>query len=100
MHGAEGASSKTAARGGGRFEFDVMDIMRYVEFDLMDEANGSFKFTLRHGTKRGSTDSVSECGVGGSPTTQDFMNEDLLAATVMRFGKPGSAITSPFFTCI
>lgn len=96
---AEGTSSKTANRGGGgggggEAEFDVLDVMRYVESDLMDEANGLFKLTSRPGARRESNESGSEGQVGGSPTAQNFMNEDILAATVMHFGKSGSAIVS------
>ncbi|KAK5821112.1 transcription initiation factor TFIID component TAF4 family-domain-containing protein [Linnemannia elongata] len=89
---AEGTSSKTANRGGGgggggEAEFDVLDVMRYVESDLMDEANGLFKLTSRPGARRGSNESGSEGQVGGSPTAQNFMNEDILAATVMHFAR-------------
>ncbi|KAF9271452.1 hypothetical protein BGZ88_006114 [Linnemannia elongata] len=85
---AEGTSSKTANRGGGgggggEAEFDVLDVMRYVESDLMDEANGLFKLTSRPGARRGSNESGSEGQVRGSPTAQNFMNEDILAATVI-----------------
>ncbi|KAF9123967.1 hypothetical protein BGX30_001160 [Mortierella sp. GBA39] len=80
-------------RGGGRFEFDMLDVMGYVEFDLMDEANDLFKLTSRPGARRGSNDSGSECGVGDSPTAQDFMKEDILAATVMRFARKHELLT-------
>ncbi|KAG9065185.1 hypothetical protein KI688_002508 [Linnemannia hyalina] len=93
VHGAEGTSSMTVARGGGGFEFDMLDVMGYVEFDLMDEANDLLKFTSRPGARRGSNDSGNECGVRGSPTAQDFMKEDILAATVMRFARKHELLT-------
>ncbi|KAF8939274.1 hypothetical protein BGZ47_008245 [Haplosporangium gracile] len=96
MRGAKGNSSRIATRGeergssggGGRevgFDFDKMDVMEYVNFDLMGEATRLFEFTSRPAAKRGSSGSGSDYGIGGSPTAQDFLNEDLLAATVMRF---------------
>ncbi|KAF9540738.1 hypothetical protein EC957_003756 [Mortierella hygrophila] len=93
VHGAEGTSSMTVARGGGGFEFDMLDVMGYVEFDLMDEANDLFKFTSRPVARRGSNDSGSEFEVRGIPTAQDFMKEGILAATVMRFVRKHELLT-------
>ncbi|KAF9122937.1 hypothetical protein BG015_005434 [Linnemannia schmuckeri] len=63
----------------------MMDVMGYVDFNPMHEVESLFEFTSRPGARRGSSDSCSDCEIGGKPTVQDFMNENLLTATVTRF---------------
>ncbi|KAF9118245.1 hypothetical protein BGW39_001345 [Mortierella sp. 14UC] len=62
----------------------MMDVMGYVDSDLLDEASGLFKFGSRAASRRSSSDFRSEHGSGASTTAQEFMDEDLLAALVAR----------------
>ncbi|KAG0283996.1 hypothetical protein BGZ96_011632 [Linnemannia gamsii] len=61
-----------------------MDVMRYVDSDLIEEASSLFKFSTQTDARHGSNNSGNAWRAGVSSSAQDFMNENVLGKVVTR----------------